>query len=49
MATKQQYLDYIALLQIYIKELKAWVKDKQDGEITTADGLETPPKPPPNP
>lgn len=50
MATNQQWQDYIKALEQYIKDLRAWLRTQKDGEISTADaGLETPPKPPPNP
>lgn len=58
MATKQQWLDHIKerkeWQKLYVnetKELEKKVKKlPEDGEMSTADaGIETPPKPPPNP
>lgn len=51
MATKQEWEDYVKAVQQYLKDLKKWVKKlPQTGEVNTANtGIETPPKPPPNP
>lgn len=50
MATKQQWEDYVKAVQQYLKELKVFVKKlPKEGEVSTQDGIETPPKPPPNP
>ena len=51
MATKQEWEDYIIAVQQYLKDLKKWVKKlPTDGEVSTqSGGIETPPKPPPNP
>lgn len=61
MATKQQWLEHVEAREEYekayseeTKELVRYLKDQPDeGEIDSPeiaqDGLETPPKPPPNP
>lgn len=47
-------MEHLKLHAKWVEEMKEWIKEQPEGEIiivesSTQDGLETPPKPPPNP
>lgn len=57
--TKQEYTLWVEQYEAHVKELQAWIKEAKksikkmpdEGEVSTnaEGGIETPPKPPPNP